>query len=188
MSNLDENNQNKLVVPEGTITLQGFTRFAFTAQKEGRIITDGYSMNFLKCTAELMFNDKHTFMLHTKEFIPDSPIMYRELTFNGVMTLNGLLKYSWPETWSELGGEGKLQEKKDILAQVRRHTGMAIFGEGINNNTLNFMGYFDGNKIFAHTHMVGLHKEPGEMDIFKTLMDGPIMINFMLDLEVYNKS
>ena len=83
-----------------------------------------------------------------------------------------------------MGAEGILQRKKDILAQVRGHTGMALFGEGINKNTLNYMGYFDGNKLFAHTHIVGLHKMPGEMDFFKILMDGPIMINFMIDLEV----
>lgn len=52
MSNLDENNQKILVIPEGTITLQGFTRFAFTAQKESRIITDGYSLNFRNCLAD----------------------------------------------------------------------------------------------------------------------------------------
>ena len=188
MSNLNENNQKILVIPEGTITLQGFTRFAFTAQKEGRIITDGYSMNFLKCTAELTFNDKQNFVLSTKEFLPDPPIVYREITFNGGMKPNGQLKYPWPETWFELGAKGKLQGKKDILTQVRAHTGMVIFGEGIYNNSLNYMGYFDGYKLFAHTHMVGLHKVPGEMDFFKILVDGPIMINFMIDLEAYNKS
>lgn len=50
------------------------------------------------------------------------------------------------------------------------------------------MGYFDGNKLFAHTHIVGLQVVPGEMDFFKTLVDGPIMINLMIGLEGYNKS
>lgn len=165
-------------------TLSGFTRFAFTALKEGRIITDGYSMNFLKCTAELTFSNQENFILHTKEFIPDTLMMYREIKFNGEMQPDYKLKLSMPEKWLEIGLDGMLHEHADILNQIRKHTGMDIFGEGINMNTLNYMGYFDGNKLFAHTHMVGLHKKSGEMDFFRTIVDGPIMINFMIDLSI----
>ena len=63
--------------------------------------------------------------------------------------------------------------KGHSLHKLRGHTGMALFGEGINKNTLNQMGDFDGNKLFAHTHIVGLHKVPGEMDFFKILSGWP---------------
>jgi hypothetical protein len=184
MTDIYEINQNNLVIPVGTVTLNGFTRFAFTAQKENRIITDGYTMNFLICTAEWTFSDKQNFELHTKEFFPDSPIMYREITFKGEMTPNGHLKFTWPETWWEMGMEGIWKERMDLLDQVRRHTGMAIFGQGISNKTLNYLGYFDGNKLFANMPIVGLPKVPGEMEFFKKLVDGPVMINFMLDLDI----
>jgi len=165
-------------------TLSGFTRFAFTALKEGRIITDGYSMNFLKCTAELTFSNQENFILHTKEFIPDTLMMYREIKFKGEMHPDNKLKLIMPETWFELGADGVLNEKTDILNQVRNHTGMDIFGENLKMNTLNYMGYFDGNQLFAHTHMVGLHKKSGDMEFFKTIVDGPVMINFMIDLNI----
>lgn len=165
-------------------TLSGFTRFAFIALKEGRIITDGYSMNFLKCTAELTFSNQENFILHTKEFIPDTLMMYREIKFKGEMHPDNKLKLIMPETWFELGADGELNEKTDILNQVRNHTGMDIFGEDLKMNTLNYMGYFDGNKLFAHTHMVGLHKKSGDMELFKTIVDGPVMINFMIDIDI----
>jgi hypothetical protein len=164
--------------------LSGFTRFAFTAQKEGRIITDGYSMNFLKCAAELTFSDKKNFVLHTKEFLPNSPTMYREINFKGEMTPNGQLTFIFPETWFELGMEGIWKERTDVLAQVRKHTGMNIFGQGICKNTLKYMGYFDGKKLFAVMPVVGLAEVPGEMDFFKIIVDGPVMINFMMDLDI----
>jgi len=165
-------------------TLSGFTRFAFTALKEGRIISDGYSMNFLTCTAELTFNNKMNFLLHTKEFFPDTPTLYREINFKGEMTPSGHLNLIWPEKWYEIGMESIWKERTDILAQVRVHTGMNVFGQGISKNTLNYMGYFDGNKLFADMHAVGLAEVPGEMDFLKTIVDGPVMINFMIDLDI----
>lgn len=176
--------ENNIVIPKGAVTLQGFTRFAFTAQKESRIIADGYTLNFLTCTAELTFSDKKNFVLHTKEFFPGSPTMYREINFKGEMAPNGQLTFTWPETWYEMGMESIWKERTDALAQVRRHTGMKIFGQGISKNTLNYMGYFDGKKLFADMPLVGLAEVPGEMDFFKKLVDGPVMINFMFDLEI----
>jgi hypothetical protein len=184
MTDLNKINENDLVIPEGTVTLQGFKRFAFTALKESRIIVDGFTMNFLICTAELTFNDKETFVLHTKEFIPETPILYREVYFKGEMAPNGLLKFTWPETWWEMEFEGIWKERTGIFAQIRRHTGMVVFGQGISNNTLNYMGYFDGNKLFANMPAVGLPREPGQMELFKKLVEGPVMINFIFDLEI----
>jgi len=46
------------------------------------------------------------------------------------------------------------------------------------------MGYFDGNKLFANVPVVGIPRVPGQMDLFKKIPDGPVMINFMFDLEI----
>ncbi len=176
--------ENNIDIPKGKVTLKGFTRFAFTAQKESRIIADGFTLNFLECTAELTFSDKKNFVLHTKEFFPGSTTMYREINIIGEMTPNGQITFTWPAKWYEMGMEGVWKERTDVLAQVRRHTGMKIFGQGISKNTLNYMGYFDGKKLFADMPLVGLAEVPGEMDFFKKLVDGPVMINFMIDLEI----
>jgi hypothetical protein len=178
--NFNELNMKSLVIHEGTIPLKGFTRFAFTATKEGLVITDGYTMNFLECTAELTFSDNKNFTLHTWEVLPvDPPVLYREITFNGKIAPGGALKFSWPETWWELG-----TERGDVLSQVREHTGMVISGQGINKNTLEYMGYFKGDKLFADMHIVGLQEVPGTMPFFAEIVDGPVLINFMIDLEV----
>lgn len=186
MTDLSKVNQNNIAIPKGTILLKGFQRFAFTALKEGRIIVDGYTMNFLECTAEWTFSDKNNFVLHTKEFIPGFPTIYREAYFKGEMTPDGQIKFTWPETWWEMGMEGIWKERDDVFDQVRRHTGMVVFGQGISKNTLNYMGYFDGNKLFANMPVVGLPRIPGEMEFFKKLIDGPVMINFIFDLDIIN--
>jgi hypothetical protein len=63
-------------------------------------------------------------------------------------------------------------------------TGMEISGQGINKNTLIYMGSFDGEKLFADMHFVGQQTVPGAMTFFAELVDGPVMINFMIDLTI----
>lgn len=182
--NLNTSDLKSQIVHEGTISLQGFTRFAFYATKEGRVITDGYSMNFLECQAELIFIDNKNFVLNTKEIVPGIGLLYREISFEGKITPSGQLKFSWPETWMELNDFGVLESRTEILAQVRMHTGMVISGQGINKNTLIYMGRFDGEKLFADMHIVGQQKVPGTMSFFEELVEGPVLINFMIDLKV----
>ena len=167
------------IVPhEGTIQLEGFTRFAFYAAKEHLVITDGYTVNFLECKAELIFSDKQNFVLNTEEWVPGIMLLYRKLSIQGKMTPSGELKFTWPETWWELG-----ETRSDILSQVRLHTGCQLSGQGINKDTLNYMGYFDGTNFFADMHILGDQVEPGTMPFFSVVMDGPIQINFIIDIE-----
>jgi hypothetical protein len=178
--NLNEMNCKNVVIPNQTILLQGFTRFAFYAQKEGRYITDGYTMNFLICTAELIFAGKQNFVLNTKEYmpLPDGPALYRELSFNGKMTPSGELKFTWPETWIELG-----VVRSDVFEQFTEHTG-CVLSKGNKQKLLEYHGYFVGNKFFAENHAVAFQKAPGNLPFFAVVVDGPIKINFMIDLEV----
>ncbi len=67
------------------------------------------------------------------------------------------------------GNGGCLEERTDVLAQVRRHTGMKIFGQGISKNTLNYMGYFDGNKLFADMPIVGLAESTWRNGLFQEI-------------------
>ena len=174
-----QENQKAPIVNNGTVALQGFTRFAFSAPKEGVVITDGYTQNFLECKAELVFGDNKTFVLNTEENVPGLDWVYRKVSFSGKITPSGELKFSWPEKWFEL-----FAERTDILSQVREHTGMELSGQGINKNTLIYMGSFRNGKFFADMHIMGIQKVPGTMDFFKEIVDGPVLINFMIDLEV----
>jgi hypothetical protein len=179
--NLNEMIMKNLVSREGTISLQGFTRFAFYAGKEGRYITDGYTLNFLICSAELTFGDNQSFVLNTKEYMPleTGPALYRELSFNGKMTPSGELKFTWPEKWIELG-----EERSDVLGQFKEHTGCVLSGQGNIENFLRYKGNFDGEKLFAENHAVAFQEAPGILPFFMVVVDGPILIHFMIDLEV----
>jgi len=173
---------------EGTVNLQGFTRFAFYVVKEHRYITDGYSIgnNFLACYATLTFADKQNFTMETEEYIPlETPILYRKLSITGKITPSGQIKFFWPETWEELKGDFTgLETRTNIVGQVMEHTGMRLSGPGISKNTLQYMGSFDGTKFFTKMHLTGIQTEPGSFGPFINVVDGPILINYMFDLEV----
>lgn len=179
--NLNEMNIKSAVGHEGTHQLEGFTRFAFYAKKEGRYITDGYTDNYLACEAELIFADHQDFTLITKEYmdIGAGPILFREVTFNGKMTPSGQLKFTWPETWIQLGAQ-----TTDVLGTMAEHTGMSFSGKGVNKNTLEYMGSYNGNKFFADIHITGIQEQPGTLPFFLEIVDGPVLINFMIDLVV----
>ncbi|MEE4115371.1 MAG: hypothetical protein V2I37_04335 [Marinilabiliaceae bacterium] len=171
-----------MTVNEGTVNMEGFTRFAFTAIKEGLVITDGYTMNFLACEAELTFGDNKTFILNTMEsfILPDGTLMpLREVSFEGTIGPGGRLIFTWPETWFEMG-----EPKTDVISQISEHTGSVLHGPGVKKNTLNYKGFYDGEKFFAEMHLTGIQEVPGTLPFFTEVIEGPIAIKFMIDLEV----
>lgn len=186
-NNQNEMNFKSIIIHEGTVALDGFTRFDVYAKKEGKVITDGHVDNFLACTAELIIEDKKNFVLNTKEsfILPDgNQMLIREVSFNGKITPSGQLKFSWPETWIEYGPTGPVV-RTDVLAQLREHTGYnKIHGPGINKNTFNYTGNFDGNKFFAEMHIIGFQDQPGTLPYYFEVVDGPISLKFSIDLEI----
>ncbi len=179
--NLNGMDQKNLIVHQGTIQMVGFTRFAFYVTKEDRYITDGYTSNFLECKAELTFSSKMDFTLSTKEYVDmgDGPFLYREVNFQGKMTPSGQLNFNWPETWTEMGAPCT-----DVLGQIGEHTGMDLSGQGVSKNTTVYKGSFDGNSFFADMNLIGKQKKPGTLPFLVDMVDGPVKINFMIDLEV----
>lgn len=178
----DDMQFKSLTINEGTVNLEGFTRFDVYAMKEGKVITDGHVDNFLACTAELVFIDKKNFVLNTKEsfILPDgSQMLIREISFDGKITPAGKVKFSWPETWVEMG-----EEKTEVLAQMNLHMGYVFHGPGINKNTLNYKGSFDGNTFYADMHIIGFQEKPGMLPFYVELVEGPISIDFSIELEV----
>jgi hypothetical protein len=124
--------------------------------------------------------------METEEYIPlETPILYRKLSISGKITQSGQIKYFWPETWLELKGDfSGLETKTNIVGQVMEHTGMLLSGPGISKNTLQYMGSFKDTKFFTKMHLTGIQTEPGSMPIFADIINGPVQINFMFDLDV----
>lgn len=171
-----------LTINEGTVNLDGYTRFDVYANKEGIVITDGHVDNFLACTAELVFKDQQNFVLNTKEsfIMPDgSQMLIREISFDGKITPSGQLKFSWPETWVQMG-----EIETGVLDQMNLHMGYLFNGPGINNNTLNYKGSFDGNNFYADMHIVGFQEKPGILPFYVDMVEGPISVKFSIELEV----
>ena len=184
--NVNQSNMQlkSLVVNEGTESMEGFTRFAFTAIKDGIVITDGYTMNFLACEAELILTGNKTFILNTIEsfILEDGSLMpIREVSFEGTIQPSGRLIFTWPETWFEMG-----EPKTDVISQISEHTGCVLHGPGVNKHTLNYKGFFDGEKFFAEMNLTGLQEAPGTLPFFTDVFEGPIAIKFMIDLELSN--
>ncbi len=184
--NVNQSNMQlkSLKLNEGTASMEGFTRFAFTAIKDGIVITDGYTINFLACEAELILTGNKTFILNTIEsfILEDGSLMpIREVSFEGTIQPSGRLIFTWPETWFEMG-----EPKTDVISQISEHTGCVLHGPGVNKQTLNYKGFFDGEKFFAEMNLTGLQEVPGTLPFFIDVFEGPIAIKFMIDLELSN--
>jgi hypothetical protein len=180
--NINGPDKKCMVIHKGTIHLQGFTRFGFYAKK-GHIVLSDPALNALECTAELTFGEKQSFVLKTQEFMPGN-ILYRELSFKGKMMPGGEVKFSFPYTYTEL--DMATMELVEInvgpLPEIRLHTGCVLYGPGISKNTLVYTGYFRNGKFLADSHFIGHQEVPGVLPFLAEIVEGPIMINFIVDL------
>jgi len=166
-------------VVDGTIYLAGTSHFDVYAVKEQRVVVDGDLM-FLLMTAELTHVGGQNYLLETEESLPlpdGSSMLYRKISFDVKITPGGVVMFSWPETWWELG-----TDRGDVLGQLLDHTGCIAYGPGINKETVNYKGYFDGEKFCVSTHFMGeqVNPEPEMPDYWN--IDGPAMFEFSYNL------
>jgi hypothetical protein len=190
--NLNEMNLKSLAINKGTITLQGFMRWYVYAKEEHKLIVDPANMYTL-CAAELIFTDKQNFVLNTTESFDNgdgTQTIFRKISFKGKMTPGGELKYTWPETWIEMNWETGVLEISpyaNVVAQIRAHTGYELSGPGVNKNTVNYKGSFDGIRFFADCHTNALQQEPGEMGPpYDVVVAGPLIFSMSTELQVVN--
>ena len=140
--------------------------------------------------ADLSFTDKQNFVLNTTEYfdINDPHTLFRKISFKGKMTPGGQLKYTWPETWIEaLNWETMELENPpfaNVVAQIRAHTGYVLSGPGVNKNTVNYTGSFDGTKFFADCHTNALQQAPGIMEPYNVIVAGPLIFSMSTELQV----
>jgi hypothetical protein len=161
-------------VVDGTIYLAGTSHFDIYAVKEKIVLSDG-DVDPLFSTASLEIYGQNL-RLETKEYFgpvdPDN--LYREVTFIGKITPSGVVMFSWPETWKEFGVEIGSDEY-NVLDQVKLHLSCSnLYGPGINKETLNYKGHFDGTNFYASTHFIGKQEDPG--------LDGPLQFEFSFNL------
>jgi hypothetical protein len=175
-----------------TVPLQGSVLFHVYSMQENRAIVDPDQM-YTVCAAELVVRGRHNVVLRTTEWIDFGPeggglVLFRKLCFRGTLTACGQLKFTWPEEWLEMNwATGKLEPSAypNIVAQIESHTGYDIFGPQINKDTVELVGTFDGQKLFAGLHVFGFQEKPGAMGPpYDVVVDGPIEFSMWLDLNV----
>lgn len=178
------------VVPraDGTITLHGFVRWDVYGRKEHKVIVDPMDM-FTLCVAELTFKGQQNFELLTREYFEEGGPVFREILFKGMMTPSSQLRFTWPETWLEVSNwETMVLEPAaypNVVAQIRAHTGYNLNGAGINKNTVDLVGSFDGTTFYADFRVVGFQEEPGAMGPpYDVVVEGPIAFSVIFDLNV----
>jgi hypothetical protein len=172
----------KTNIQQGTIHLKGYTKFSVYATKEHRLIVDPNQF-FLDCEAELTFGDNQSFVLKTKEITPVTtpPRTYREVTYQGEISNGCHVEYTWPESWWERG-----EVLHGITGTINTHTGYVFSGPGINKNTLNFYGYYDGNRFYADCQCSALQEKPGTNPVYSKAVEGPILWDVSIDLTKLN--
>jgi hypothetical protein len=185
---LNDMNMKSLVIHEGTVSLQGFMRWYVYAKEEKKLIVDPVQM-FTLCRAELTFDGKQNFTLHTRETIPmDPPVFFREITFKGKITPGGALKFTWPETWMELNWATMELENPpyaNVVEQIGAHTGYELAGPGVNEGTVNYNGFFDGTSFFADCHVNAFQLVPGPVGTpYAELVAGPLIFSMITELQV----
>ena len=160
------------VVADGSIDLAGTSHFDFYAAKEKIVLSDGV----LLVTATLTHTGGQIYLLETEESVPmDPPMLYRRISFDVKITPAGAVMFSWPGTWWELG-----TIRDNVLGQFLDHTGCIVHGPGINKETLNYKGHFDGTNFNAKTHFTGQQVQPGTM--YPDLVSGPWQIELSFNL------
>lgn len=165
--------KSKILV-ESQIDLAGTSHFDIYAAKEKIVVSDGDAAP-LVCTAYMEICGQ-SLTLKTREYFgpADPENLYREVTFIGKITPAGVVMFSWPETWKEFGVELG-SEDYNVVDQVKLHLSCSdLFGPGINNETLNYKGHFDGTNFYASTHFIGKQVDPG--------LDGPLQFKFTFKL------
>jgi hypothetical protein len=144
-----------------------------------------YELNTLYCEAVLIIEDR-SMTLETTEYFGTIP--YRMIHFTGHISAGGAIKFSWPDTWHEMGVEKSIEELDD---QILEHTGCVVYGPGNSQGIFRteYTGKFDGDKLDVSTHFMGKQVQFGVVPIYSeevlgTLIEGPIQFNFSIELAV----
>lgn len=183
--NLNEMNaKNNEMNPKGLITindvvcLKGTSTFDVYAPKEGRVVVNPAEM-FLIMEATLKHVDGQNYLLTTTESMPlpeGPPMLYRIIEFEVKISEGGVVMFSWPKTWWELG-----ENPDDVLGQLLNHTGCVANGPGVNMGTLDYKGTFDGVNFTASTHFMGKQVQDPSMPVYAGI-DGPVKFVFSMIL------
>jgi hypothetical protein len=169
VTNLNEMSPKSLVAVKDVVCLEGTSNFDVYAPKEGRVVVSPDEM-FLIMEAKLTHVEGQNYLLKTTETMPPpvGPFLYRKIEWNVKISAGGVVKFSWPKSWWELG-----ETHQDVLGQMLTHTGCIFTGPGVNKGTIDYNGYFDGVNFYAAMHLTGQQVQEPLMDVYAGII-GPV--------------
>jgi hypothetical protein len=175
--NLNEMNPKNLVAVNDVVCLEGTSNFNVYAPKEGRVVVSPDEM-FLTIEATLTHVEGQNYLLKTTETMPPplGPFLYRIIEWDVKISAGGVVKFSWPKSWWELG-----TTRGDVLGQILEHTGCIVAGPGINKGTIDYNGYFDGVNFYAAMHLTGKQVQKPGMSVYAGII-GPVKFLFSMTL------
>jgi len=174
----NEMNSKGLVTVYDEVCLKGTSTFDVYAPKEGRVVVSPAEM-FLFMEATLKHVEGQNYLLTTTESMPlenGERMLYRIIEFEVKISAGGVVMFSWPKTWWELG-----ENPDDVLGQLLNHTGCIATGPGVNKGTLDYKGNFDGVNFSASTHFIGKQVQDPAMPVYAGI-DGPVKFVFSMIL------
>jgi hypothetical protein len=176
---LDQINLKSMPMINGEVCLNGTSNFDVYSPKLSKVIVDPADM-FLIMEAKLKHIEGQYYLLTTTEYMPteNGPMLYRIFDFDVKISNGGVVKFTYPETWWELG-----EYRNDILGQFLDHTGCIAYGAGVNKGTICWKGSFDGENFFASANFMAKQVQDPIMDVYYGL-DGPIKFEFSMTLSI----
>ena len=172
---------------EMPIVFEGITRFTAYSILEHRWIKDADSGG-PNATAILSHISGHDYLLEITETLPFPPFaIYRKMSIEAKITPGGIVMFAWPEEWEQIPSFANptLVPHTDIVGQIKSDMGYEIRGQGVNKGTINYKGTFNGEQLVANANFNAKQVQPGTFAPFFTeIVDGPIKVEFLLDLTV----
>jgi hypothetical protein len=163
------------VSKDGPIYLSGFQKYYTYAVKSKEII-QGKDDEGLPCDVIIEFLEAHEIRITVDEGRPDGPGVYL-----GTMTPSGQVKFSFPSPLMILPDDSPFY----ITDIISMHSGCELYGPGINKGTLNYHGYFDGERLLVSASFYSKCEVEWPLnDLFETPVEGPVHWKWTIDVTV----
>lgn len=133
------------------------------------------------CDVEVVFLNKQEIQLNVIEHTPP-PEGDRFNSLYGKLTQGGRITFSYPVPLIVFPDGFELK----VTDIINGHLGCDLFGPGTQKGTLNYNGFFDGERLYAPAFfMLQCDKDWTDInEIFPTPVDGPVKAKWAFDLTI----
>jgi hypothetical protein len=172
-TDISDTHAKKINIPNGIIDLEGVVHFRLYLVKTNEWLMPPGSV---PATATLEHIEGKNYIFRLSEF-------GRETPFITTMTPSGVVECEFPVPF-DCYDPFDLTLFDNPVDQLEYTTGFGLRGPGINKNTLIYKGKFDGKKLEASTHFMGLQEKFGTFPVYQQVIEGPLQFEFVWEMTV----